>query len=39
LPLLPSFLILFFPLLLPLLLMTRRSDPISRFETTDLRPA
>jgi len=39
LPLLPSFLVLFFPLFLPLLLMTRRSEPTSQLETTDLHPA
>lgn len=39
LPLLPSFLVLFFPLFLPLLLMTRRRDSLSQLETADLRPA
>jgi hypothetical protein len=38
-PLLPSFLVLFFPLFLPLLLMTRRSQPTSQLDTTDLHPA
>lgn len=38
-PLLPSFLVLFFPLLLPLLLMTRRNKALSPLEATDLRPA
>ena len=38
-PLLPSSLVLFFPLFLPLLLMTRRSEPTSQLETTDLHPA
>ena len=36
LPLLPSFLVLFFPLTLPLLLMTRRSQAVSQLDTTDL---
>jgi hypothetical protein len=39
LPLLPSFLVLFFPLVLPLLLMTRRDRAVSQLETTDLHPA
>ena len=38
LPLLPSFLVLFFPLFLPLLLMTRRP-PVSLLKTADLRPS
>ena len=38
-PLLPSFLVSFFPLFLPLLLMTRRSDAVSQIKTTDLRPS
>jgi hypothetical protein len=38
-PLLPSFLVLFFPLFLPLLLMTRRNNALSQLDTTDLRPA
>jgi hypothetical protein len=39
LPLLPSFVALFFPLLLPLLLMTRSSNALSQSQTADLRPA
>jgi hypothetical protein len=39
LPLLPSLLVLFFPLLLPLLLMTGRDAALSQLETTDLRPS
>lgn len=36
LPLLPSFLVLFFPVFLPLLLMTRRRAATSQFHGTDL---
>ncbi|HZZ16057.1 MAG TPA: glycosyltransferase family 87 protein [Candidatus Sulfotelmatobacter sp.] len=38
LPLLPSFVIVFFPFFLPLLLMTRRT-PASRPQITDFRPS
>ncbi|MFZ1007511.1 MAG: glycosyltransferase family 87 protein [Candidatus Sulfotelmatobacter sp.] len=39
LPLLPSLFVLFFPLILPLLLMTRRRATLSQLETADLRPS
>lgn len=39
LPLLPSFLVLFFPLFLPLLLMTRRGTSEAQPSTTELRPS